>query len=60
MNKETLKNISKAAEKTVEALQRTGITKQQIKDALGLPEDYIKQMVKDCQKANDKPTEGNK
>lgn len=54
MNKEPLKYISKTAEKTVEALQRTGITKQQIKNALGLPEEYIKQMVEDYEKVSEK------
>ena len=59
MNKEPLKDVSKTAEKTVKALQKIGITKQQIKNALGLPEEYIKQMVKDYQKASDKTVEGN-
>ena len=58
MSKEPLKDISKAAEKTVEALQRRGITKQQIKDAIGFPDDYVKQLVKDYKKG-DKSTEGN-
>ncbi len=54
--KKEIKEISKAAGKTVEALQRMGITKQQIKNALGLPEDYIKQMIKDYENVRDKTT----
>ena len=54
MSKEPLKDISKASEKMVEALQGRGITKQQIKDVIGLPDDYVKQMVKDYKKGDEK------
>ena len=60
--KKSLKNSTDAVKATAEALQKSGFTKEQLKEAMGFSEEYVKEVVKDYKdyKNSTDTTEGNK
>jgi len=60
VNQNPLEDMSNTAELTVNAMQKAGITKEQLREAIGFPEDYVKAMVKEVKEAKDRSTGSDK